>query len=401
MLAVKNVSELTIEIVESFFKEFPVESITHEYKREMYQLQRSESKKEFLKDITAFANSEGGDLIIGIDELEGVIGAIIENIDTFKQQLDSIIRDNVDPPLSNYQIQELNLSLNTYLIIIRVKKSYLKPHRISKQSQDFFTRGPSGKYPIKISQLRELFISSNEIKREISSLIANRVNSILSDDTFYSLDLNNPVFILHIIPIQSLEENIFIELKNMHKHKELLVPIAHRFGYLTESNNFDGYSRYVSNGQNVEAYVQSFNNGVIESVNTWMLSVDSQFGPYIHSDNFATTLITGIEALAKFLDLIGIIFPVVLHLELHGVKNVKLGNSSLSFDMLYSSPKLRQNVLRFPSLTILNNAEISKKGYTVKLIKSWMDLLWRAFGHANCKRYQENKYLGEDRDYEF
>ncbi len=59
-----------------------------EYKREVGH--REEDKKEFCRDVSSFANDSGGDLIIGIEEEQGVAkrlsGVKVANIDSYEFQ---------------------------------------------------------------------------------------------------------------------------------------------------------------------------------------------------------------------------------------------------------------------------------------------------------------------------
>ncbi|PJN93996.1 ATP-binding protein, partial [Amaricoccus sp. HAR-UPW-R2A-40] len=51
------------------------EGLLLEYKRDRYG-QSDADKKEFLKDISSFANRSGGHLIIGINEQDGIAASI-------------------------------------------------------------------------------------------------------------------------------------------------------------------------------------------------------------------------------------------------------------------------------------------------------------------------------------
>ena len=78
------------------------ESLTIEYKRDGYG-KTDEQKREALKDITAFANSHGGHLIIGVDEKDGLpveaTGLSVAEGDELKERLEALMRDGVEPRL--------------------------------------------------------------------------------------------------------------------------------------------------------------------------------------------------------------------------------------------------------------------------------------------------------------
>src|SRR3954454_2695451 len=71
-----------------------------DYKRTVYG--RSDNDvKEFLKDLTSFANTGGGHLVLGMDEAEGVASGIVPltgiDIDVELQRLENLARDCIEP----------------------------------------------------------------------------------------------------------------------------------------------------------------------------------------------------------------------------------------------------------------------------------------------------------------
>src|SRR4051812_41318824 len=58
-------------------------------------------KKEFLADVSSFANTNGGDLILGVDEKAGVaskiVGVSASDVDAETLRLEQIILSGLDP----------------------------------------------------------------------------------------------------------------------------------------------------------------------------------------------------------------------------------------------------------------------------------------------------------------
>ena len=54
-----------------------------------------------LKDVSSFANADGGDLIIGVDEAEGIPtaipGVVVADVDAEKLSLEETIRRGIEP----------------------------------------------------------------------------------------------------------------------------------------------------------------------------------------------------------------------------------------------------------------------------------------------------------------
>src|SRR5262245_53699237 len=76
------------------------EGIAVDYKRDAYG-RADADVKEFLKDISSFANTVGGHLVVGMDEVGGVASAItpIAGLDADQelQRLENLMRDGLEP----------------------------------------------------------------------------------------------------------------------------------------------------------------------------------------------------------------------------------------------------------------------------------------------------------------
>ncbi len=85
--------------LERFIQEKYPEGKAIDYKRDLYG-GRDDDKKELLKDASSFANTIGGDLLIGVDEDKGVptsIPGVTVDPDKEKLRLEEIIPDYAYP----------------------------------------------------------------------------------------------------------------------------------------------------------------------------------------------------------------------------------------------------------------------------------------------------------------
>ncbi|MDP2362499.1 MAG: ATP-binding protein, partial [Ignavibacteria bacterium] len=110
------------------------ESKTIDYKKEIIGDTRDD-KKEFLADVSSFANAIGGFIVFGMNEEKGVATELIglNNIDPDAEilRLENIIRDGIEPRIFGISIKSLKLSNSNYSIIIYIPNSWAKPHVVN------------------------------------------------------------------------------------------------------------------------------------------------------------------------------------------------------------------------------------------------------------------------------
>ena len=61
---------------------------------------KQEINADFKKEIIAFANSEGGEIFVGIDRAGNAVG--VANAEQVMEQIGNMIRDGIKPDLSAY-----------------------------------------------------------------------------------------------------------------------------------------------------------------------------------------------------------------------------------------------------------------------------------------------------------
>jgi len=95
-------------------------------------------KKEFLADVSSFANASGGDLIYGIKEQSGISielsGLELSNVDAEILRLESCIQTGIAPRLFKL-VETYPVALPSkqrYAIIIRIRKSWTAPYLLTR-----------------------------------------------------------------------------------------------------------------------------------------------------------------------------------------------------------------------------------------------------------------------------
>ncbi|MBN2118753.1 MAG: ATP-binding protein [Anaerolineales bacterium] len=178
-----------------------------------------EEKKEFLADITSFANTLGGHLIMGMKEDKGLpvelLGVQIDDTDKTKLRLEEIIRGGISPRIAGVVIHVVQLKNCNWAIVIYVPKSWSAPHMVSfKKISRFYARNSAGKYQLDVQEIRQAFLLSESIENKIRDFRLDRVAKINVGDTPTVLN-NNPKIVLHSIPLASYQMPQVFEISDI------------------------------------------------------------------------------------------------------------------------------------------------------------------------------------------
>lgn len=132
--------------------------------------------RDFLADVTAFANTEGGDIIIGVREDKNGVAAEIIGIDSSGldeglRRIDDQLRSCVDPRVPQFHAREIPLGNGRVVLVIRVGASLIAPHRVVfEKSSRFYRRANRGNYEMSTTELRQAFAASSDLPARIRDL---------------------------------------------------------------------------------------------------------------------------------------------------------------------------------------------------------------------------------------
>lgn len=342
-------------------------------------------KKEFLADISSFANGIGGDLIYGVIENrktgkpEKLEGIDIKNVDQEILRIDQIIRDGIEPNISSssINIQEIQLGNSKYVLIIRINKSWMGPHRVSFKAWDrFYTRSTNGKYRFDVQELRSAFILSETIGEKIKQFKEKRISDIYSNNLpipFYA----SPKIALHLIPMSAFNPRHNYDMKQLPLYD--IQPI-----YSTSFNkryNIDGLLTYSSfPGKNRSfSYVQLYRNGIIEAVNSYLLWSESD-EKIIPITAVERELIEAVQRYFEVYRKFNIETPVFLFLTLIEVKDfVFPKDRKLS---IYEVFPIDRDIVQIPEI-IIEDYNFNPP----QLLKPVFDSIWNACGFQRSFNY--------------
>jgi len=383
----KPIDQIEKADIEALIADERIEAKTLEYKEELPK-GTDEAKKEFLADVSSFANASGGDIVYGIKEKvdengkktgkpEKIVGIQGVTIDEVKLRLESMIRDNIAPRLK-VQLRAIEgFENNSFVLVIRIPQSFAAPHMVTyKKSSRFFSRNSAGKYPLDVDEIRSAFIASEALPERIRNFRADRLSKIIACETPVLLK-EGPKIITHLVPIFSFFKPsgkapiaFTRDIANIVEQRAIRPYYRH---------NFDGYLGFDSMTGKNEKYLQIFRNGVLEFTDVLVMPPNDD-KKLIPSVAYEAELIHYVDKFLHLMKALEIEMPILIMVSLIGVKGFTLTHP-LRFSAL--APIDRDNLV-IPEVMIEDYNVKSQK-----LLKPIFDSVWQASGYAGSMNYDD------------
>ncbi|UGQ45115.1 AlbA family DNA-binding domain-containing protein [Massilia endophytica] len=374
----KQLESITQDDVQQLLENAVVESRTIEYKK-VPPANSDGDKVKFLRTVSGMANTDGGDLIYGIEANEGVpvaaTGIPLLEIDSLKLRLESMLQNCVEPRIPGVAMHIVPMQDEVCVLIVRIRRSWLLPHRIAVGSHvQFYARGSASTFPMDVSQLREAFLYADQQAAKVQSFVVDRLLRIEQRRTPVSLTDGVKV-VLHVLPLSSLARN---------NNQQLVVPKSERSDFpLYEDStklqrpNADGFILTDQRGSDSEMYTQVFRSGAVEAT---MVIDTNRTDKGIPSFFVEVPTLRTLEKIVEQLSQRGILAPYVVSFSFIGVEG--------HFLMIGSRPPYRATRYSEPVL-ILPDALIED----IQSFRSWelmrpiFDIFWNAFGYEGSPNY--------------
>jgi len=366
-----------------------------EYK-ELLPKDTDEAKKEFLKDVSAFANTSGGTLYFGVRESHGVaveiVGLDLKDTDSEKLRLENLIRDCIEPRLHSLEIEIVRLASSKFVFVLKIRRSWALPHAVRyKRLGGFYGRSSAGKFQLDVGQLRQLFSQSEMLVDRMRNFRRDRLGLIEAGESALggSDDIVGPKVILHLIPVQAFSPGAVLDLSLLDYQAINQLPTISGTGNAFR-HNLDGCLVCAVNHSEKRtlAYTQIFRNGCIEAADAFLLSApNNQRGlsgeRLIPSISFEKKIAAALGAYLKFIQRLGIQSPVYLTLSLLQVAGYYM-SVRYDFNGLDGSYIDRSEVL-LPEIAM---EDLSEDPYIV--LRPLFDMVWNAAGWPRSMNYNED-----------
>ncbi len=372
------------------------EGKTIEYKQAL-PANTHDDRKEFLADISSFANAVGGYIIFGMISVEGMpaelrgLGNVNPDVEVLR--LANLAQASIEPRIPGILFRAIHLQQGGFAIIAKIPHSWAQPHVVSfERHWRFYSRNSAGKYPLDIDEVRAAFALSETVTERIRLFRADRLSKMVAGETPVRLE-EIAKTVLHIVPFGAFDPRTRVDLTTFGEDVwgftslDMTRPTGYRF-------NLDGLLSYVEHKDGLAwSYVQVFRNACIEVVDTQLLP-RPQDPPIIYSEHFEENLLRAIPAYLSIQHRLGIEPPLFLSLSLLGVRGDYLqpGFTRDPFWRDRARPIDRDSLL-LPETVIEVLGEDP-----ADFMRPIFDMLWNAAGWPRSGNYDEaGRWKGEER----
>jgi len=297
---------------------------------------------KLLTDITAMANSRGGNIIIGIEEDSDAADGTPKHLvgidygDDEANWIQNICLTSVDETIIGLLVRDIQLSNEKHCVIIQIPNSTKKPHMVVHENhRSFRIRHGRSNAIMDMTQVRDMVVSMAAYQESLQSFIQERVTA--------NIDIanNDPFLLLMATPIYLGTEKLDplqIEYRTL-LEKAGGVPDNHYYGISVGKSSPRIYGielvpPFRSGGGIYQQYLRLFRNGHLEYFENYSPEpiVDWPKNPMpIYSYRIAVTLLHFLKNTSQVYKIAEITDPIAI--------NLFLGNADSSF--ILHNPKHR------------------------------------------------------------
>ena len=361
------------------------ETRTLEFKQALPGM-KGDDRREFAADVSAFANSLGGDIVYGIRDEDSVaaelVGLEAGSRDGEVLRLTQILRDSIEPRME-FNTHEVLLGSGRWVLIIRVSQGWSGPYRVIAGDNKFYVRHDKGKHPLDVYQLRGAFLRSQLASERMEEFHAMRLIDVAAGRLpTGNVDTDHDAgrVVLHLLPTSAFTSPEYIDRTRLYNSTKELAPLR-ASGYDRRVTT-DGFLTYTVPQSN---YTHAYRNGIVEVVEGDILNRESRGKKVAPVRLLETQVVDGTRRYLALLQDLGVSPPVTAFLSLVNAE----GREPMITDSDGMWPDnvgpLDRRVLRLPDVTFptLEAPDVPAT------LRPAFDVLWNAFGYSRSTSYDE------------
>jgi hypothetical protein len=396
LLRGKPITEITRDDLQSLISEKYEERRTLDYKVKLHGKNDGDIK-EFLADVSSFANTSGGLILYGIQEDEGKpvsLEGCQGNPDAEQLRLENSIRDGLRPRIHGVESHTVPIAAGTWVLILGIPKSLAAPHMVTyKGTSRFYARKSNGKYQLEVDDIRAAFALSEDLHTRLRNWRLDRLTKIEGQETPVPL-VDEPKVVVHVVPVAAFQSMNAVDIKTVFRSTDWQ-ELTQAFGLGRDNTlfNLDGLlssSISMDAGQQGQAwrYVQFFRDGIIEAVDAHLLRQDPEARLTIRPAWLEHRCIPACAQALTLLRRLEMAPPILVFWSMMGVRGFRIYRfPSETLDWGMSPGAIDRDNLLLPEVWL---EEYPSDTVTlIDTLRVPFDALWNATGFSEWLTYQD------------
>ena len=173
------------------------ESLTLDYKASAALAKDSKSRDELCKDVSAFANSAGGQIIYGIEEGDRKPVRIDEGSDATREWIEQVIDLNVQPRLEEIVVTPIPIGAGRHAYVLTIGQASARaPHQAPDKK--YYKRQNFQSAPMEDYEIRDILRRATTPELHVEfSFVTGATTTV---EFAYRNDLSNPIgMTVHVV----------------------------------------------------------------------------------------------------------------------------------------------------------------------------------------------------------
>ena len=371
-----RLEEITASTIDSLRIRKEPEGLHLDYKL-AWSLADNKEKREFLADVSSFANATGGDIVFGVREDDGIPVEVV-GLQGFREDKDLLMAEQVlttglDPRGGGVRFHPVSLANGRTIVIVRIPQSPARPHMIRLGSDQFFLRHSKGKQPMDAQQLRAEFLQSEMALKGFEEFRAERVAALAAGKGPAKMAFSTNVC-LHLAP--GGEWHDFSADAILQQHLQHFRPMGWIRSMDARPNQLGLILYETLSGDEVSGYVQIFRRGALESV----LLLNAGGDDKRISPEYKPVVRAALIEYIKGLRIIGQQPPWRMGLTLLNVEGFAFSVPPLA-ELRRRATRIGEKNLAAPTQTISSEADVDRA------LKASCDFFWNTCGFLGSANF--------------
>lgn len=371
-----------------------------EFKADL-KLKTGAEKREFCKDVSALANSQGGYILFGVAESNGVVDGVpgVEFGDTEQQQLMQVATSGIAPRVQNIEQTVIALRNNKAVLVLRIEPDgYL--HQVKYDDNRYYKRTGTITIAMESSDVETFFTSKGPGNRneEVEQLVSEYHAALRSKRYFRGVS-GKGVCALTIVPEVA---SYRIDFSNLPRDINVLFRPVYCSGWDSE---ITGRARFTFGRLREEktpyAVTEITEFGELKAFNSLLLEpygrqpLPENVSGYVPSIAYERELISAThDYLSSFVE-IGVSPPFFVNVGLLSVRGYIMYVDPIRFSEF--GRVLKQDDVLPSSVKFASESQFRDRDSVANTMRPAFDFIWREFGFDRCFNFDTDGHWAPDR----